>query len=118
MKKTIRKSLIYLFFLIIIIPLILYFLVFHGELSKDINDWITFGTIWGSVFTGLSILILVNENIKNKDNQLFQKILEIHDIQIKRIQENDTRKKFNEDPGTLSVHTETSGSKSLSSRVF
>lgn len=105
MKNLFRKILISLLLFIILIPLFLYFFVFHGELSKDINDWMTFGTIWGSVFTGLSILILVTENIKNKDNQLFQKVLEIHDIQIKRIQENDTRKNLIETPGTLSVHT-------------
>lgn len=105
MKNLFRKVLISLLFVIILIPLILYFFVFHGELSKDVNDWITFGTIWGSVFTGLSIFILVNENIKNKDNQLFQKVIEIHDIQIKRIQENDTRNNLDKEKGTESVHT-------------
>lgn len=96
MKKNTKLFFIRILFAISISPLILYFVKFHGSLSVDQNDWIAFGTIWGSVFTGISILLLVIENLKNKENQIFQKIIDIHDIQLKRITENDTRKKIKE----------------------
>lgn len=60
---TLRNSILTVIALISLIPLALYFFIFHGVLSKDAQAWSTFGTyiggVYGPIATLISVIVLI-----------------------------------------------------------
>ncbi|MGF6424078.1 putative membrane protein [Lelliottia sp. 489] len=60
---TLRNSILAVIALISLMPLALYFFIFHGVLSKDAQAWSTFGTyiggVYGPIATLISVIVLI-----------------------------------------------------------
>lgn len=67
--------------IILLIPLILYFIKFNGVLSEDINDWIGFGTLLsgtvGIAINSITLISLIYDNSITKKENLCNKLVEI-----------------------------------------
>ena len=83
-----KKNIIFISIVIIIFPLILYFLIFHNGFSLDDSNWSNFGSYYGgvvsSLFASLSFIFLIysyydekNKNYESEQDQLFFKYLDI-----------------------------------------
>ena len=85
-----KNILLVFVFIVLITPIVLYFIVFHGELSIDANDWICFGTIWGGTLSaalaGISLIIFAREYVANEESNRYQQVISFYQTQLNKIQ--------------------------------
>jgi hypothetical protein len=87
-----KNTFIILIGLLFLVPMILYFIIFHGNISSEHSHWTEFSTIWagfiGTSISSITIAYLVFDKIENskyKNEQLFQQQLNIYFKQLEKL---------------------------------
>jgi len=75
--------------LLFLMPIIIYFSIFHGSISYDHSYWSEFSTIWssfiGTIISSITIAFLVIESKKNEKDKIFQQQLDIYFRQLEKL---------------------------------